>query len=367
MTPTIFFTGFPGFLGVQLLPRVLQRMPDARAVCLVQSRFRPLAAERAAQITANDPALEGRIELVDGDITLADLGLGHARLHDLAASTVEVFHLAAVYDLTVPLDLAMAVNVAGTRHVTDFARACPDLRRYQYVSTCYVSGRWEGVFTEDDLVRPDQTFNNHYEHTKHLAEVVVREAMATHDLPTTIYRPSVVAGDADTGATQKYDGPYFVAKLLVDGSGPLVLPLVGRPDRYRFNFVPRDYVIDGIAELSGRDDTVGTCYALAEPDPPTIADMVRHFSVATGRRIITVPAPKTAVRLALRHVPGVSRIYDLPDELLDYFDHPTQYDTTNASKALAGTDIQTPPIGPYVQRIVDFVRANPTVTSAAMV
>lgn len=367
MTETIFFTGFPGFLGVRLLPRVLQRAPDARAVCLVQPRFRALAAQRVAEMTDRDPALRRRIELVDGDITLADLGLGHERLHDLAAATVEVFHLAAVYDLTVAADLAMAVNVAGTRHVTDFARACPDLRRYHYVSTCYVSGRWQGVFTEDDLVRPNQQFNNHYEHTKNLAEVVVREAMASHDLPTTIYRPSVVAGDVATGATQKFDGPYFVAKLLVNGSGPLILPLVGRPDRYRFNFVPCDYVIDGISELSSREDTLGMCYALAEPDPPTIGEMIHYFSEATGRRIVTFPAPKAAVRLALRRVPGMSRIYDLPDELLDYFDHPTQYDTTNASKALASTGITTPPVGPYVQRIVDFVRANPTVSSAAMV
>jgi len=367
VTQTLFFTGFPGFLGVQLVPRVLRRDPQVRAVCLIQSRFRPLAAQRVAEMIAQDPSLSGRVELVDGDITQADLGLGHARLHDLANETVEVFHLAAVYDLSVSLDLAMAVNVAGTRHVTDFARACADLRRYHYVSTCYVSGRWVGLFTEDDLVRPGQQFNNHYEHTKHLAEVVVREAMASHDLPTTIYRPSVVGGDADTGATQKFDGPYFVAKLLVHGSRTLILPLVGDPDRYQFNFVPRDFVIDAMTELSGRPDTIGACYALAEPNPPTIADMVRYFAAATGRRIITVPAPKRVVQFALRRIPGVTRIYDLPEELLDYFDHPAQYDTTNASKALAGTGIDTPPTDVYVQRIVDFVRANPTVSSAAMV
>jgi thioester reductase-like protein len=81
----------------------------------------------------------------------------------------------------------------------------PDLRRLHYVSTCYVSGRWAGIFRETDLVK-GQRFNNFYEETKYLAEVAVAAAR-DNGLPTTIYRPSVVGGDSTTGATQKYDGP----------------------------------------------------------------------------------------------------------------------------------------------------------------
>ena len=43
---TIFFTGFPGFLGSELLPRVVSRTDDV-ALCLVQPKFRALAEERA--------------------------------------------------------------------------------------------------------------------------------------------------------------------------------------------------------------------------------------------------------------------------------------------------------------------------------
>jgi len=67
---TIFFTGFPGFLGVELLPRMLRRSPDATATCLVQGKFAPLARQRVDEIVAKDPSLAHRIILVEGDITV---------------------------------------------------------------------------------------------------------------------------------------------------------------------------------------------------------------------------------------------------------------------------------------------------------
>ena len=63
---TIFFTGFPGFLGSELLPRVLQRLPDDIAVCLVQAKYRSLAEERAEQLMRRFDSLADRIQLVDG-------------------------------------------------------------------------------------------------------------------------------------------------------------------------------------------------------------------------------------------------------------------------------------------------------------
>ncbi|MCB1034654.1 MAG: SDR family oxidoreductase, partial [Acidobacteria bacterium] len=202
----VFFTGFPGFLGSELLPRVLERLSEDTAVCLIQGKFRDLAETRVEELTAAHPAIEGRVELVEGDITLPDLGLGEAQ--ELKAEVTEIFHLAAVYDLSVPRKVGMKVNVEGTRYLLDFAQGCPNLKRFQYVSTCYVSGRYAGIFRETDLEK-GQAFNNYYEETKYLAEVEVQARMKK-GLPATIYRPAIVVGDSRTGATQKYDGPYYV-------------------------------------------------------------------------------------------------------------------------------------------------------------
>src|SRR5260370_6906940 len=108
----------------------------------------------------------------------------------------------------------MSVNVEGTHRVLDFAERCPSLRRLHYISTCYVSGRHDGVFREDDL-GVGQSFNNFYEETKFLAEVELRKRT---QLPTTIYRPSVIVGDSRTRATQKYDGPHYVLQWLLPPS-----------------------------------------------------------------------------------------------------------------------------------------------------
>ena len=52
---TVFFTGFPGFLGSELLPRVLERRTGDRAVCLVQAKFAHLAELRVAELVEQDP------------------------------------------------------------------------------------------------------------------------------------------------------------------------------------------------------------------------------------------------------------------------------------------------------------------------
>lgn len=364
MARTVLFTGFPGFLGSELLPRVLRRDRDATAVCLVQASFLALAQRRVEDLVAGDGSFADRIELVVGDITRSDLGLGD-RYDALAARTTEVFHLAAVYDLEVARDVGMRVNVDGTRHVVAFCQRCPDLERLQYVSTCYVSGRWPGVFRESDLVK-GQRFNNFYEETKYLAEVIVADAAAA-GLPVSIYRPSVVGGDSTTGATQKYDGPYFIMRWLLKQRVIAVMPTVGDPDGYRFNIVPRDYVVDAIDALAARSDTLGGTYALADPEPYTIRRLIHLFGEVAGRRLVTVPLPRRFARWALRRVPGLRALMGIPPAAVDYFSHPTHYLTDAADPLLAQEGVARPDRETWFRAMGAFVRAHPDVPSDAMI
>ncbi len=352
----IFFTGFPGFLGSELLPRVVSRTDDY-ALCLVQPKFRALAEERAAQIVAKRPELAHRIRLVEGDLTVA---LDHVPADEIR----EIYHFAAVYDLAVSRDVGMRVNVTGTTRILDLAERAPRLERLHYISTCYVSGRHPGLFTENDL-EMGQTFNNFYEETKQLAEIEVRKRMSR--IPATIYRPSVVVGDSATGATQKFDGPYFVIQWLMRQPKIAVLPVVGRPSEYRFNVVPRDFVIDAMEYLSGLKTNAGTTYALADPSPLTVDETINTIAAATGRRVVRVPLTRGLAKGALNHVPGVYRLMRIPAPAVDYFVHPTTYDTTNATRDLAGSGIAAPGLREYAPRLVEFVRKHPEIGSAAMV
>jgi nucleoside-diphosphate-sugar epimerase len=353
---SIFFTGFPGFLGSELLPRVLSRTDDV-ALCLVQPKFRAVAEERARQIAVGHPALANRIRLVEGDLTQP--------LDAIAADDVrEIYHLAAVYDLAVSRDVGMRVNVTGTTRVLDLAERAPRLERLHYVSTCYVSGRHPGLFTEDDLEK-GQAFNNFYEETKQLAEVEVRRRMSR--IPATIYRPSVVVGDSATGATQKFDGPYFVMQWLMRQPKIAVLPVVGRPSRYRFNVVPRDFVIAAMTYLSGLKSNAGVTYALADPEPLTVDATIDTIAAATDRKVVRIPLTKAIAKGALQYVPGVYRLMRIPPGAVDYFVHPTTYDTTHATTDLAPSGIRAPNLREYAGRLVAFARNHPEIGSAAMV
>lgn len=364
MSTTIFFTGFPGFLGSRLLPPVVSRRDHSRAVCLVQDKFLPLARQRAEEIVADHPQLKDRLELVVGDITRDDLGLDAAVLERLHAETVEIYHLAAVYDLSVPEPVGQKVNVDGTRFLLGFAGACAALERFQYVSTCYVSGRHPGVFTEDDL-DVDQEFNNYYESTKYEAEVLVQEAMAG-GLPATVYRPAVVVGDSQTGETQKYDGPYYIIRWILKQKGIAVVPVVGNPEKARVNVVPRDFVIDAMVHLSGLDASAGQVYQLADPEPLTVDAMLREITRVSGRRVVRLPLPGAVAKGAIDYVPFVGRVLGIPAPAVDYFQHPTLYTSDHTRRDLAGSGIECPPFTSYVEAMVRFVEEHPEIGSEGM-
>lgn len=360
----LLMTGFPGFLGSALLPRLLVRRPGSTATCLVQQRYLAAAGDRLAELAADHPGLADQVELVVGDITEPGLGLTSAERAAMAGVT-EVWHLAAVYDLAVSEAVAHRVNVVGTANVLDVCAGLSELTRLQYVSTCYVSGRHQGQFTEHDL-DVGQRFLNHYEATKFRAEVAVREAMAG-GLPATVYRPGIVVGDSTTGQTQKYDGPYYLAEFLRRQFKVAVVPAVGPPDRVRMSLVPRDFVVAAMDELSVLDVSLGQTYALADPNPPTIRELVDAFANRLGRRVIWLPVPLAPATAVVGRVPGVARVLGVPAQTLAYFATPTTYSTTNTTTDLADTGLACPAFRDYADTLLDFMLSHPDIDSAAMV
>src|SRR5688572_25629899 len=206
----VFLTGFPGFIASRLLRRLASE--GGRFLLLVQPAF----AERAKEELKNIAALTGRsisdFAVLQGDITQSNLGLSPADFETARSQSTVLFHLAAIYDLAVARDIAMRVNVEGTRNVNQFAASLPRLGHYHYISTCYVAGKRKGIIYEHEL-QHDAGFRNYYEETKYLAEVSVEELKSA--LPITIRRPAVVCGDSHTGETAKYDGIYYLIRYLL--------------------------------------------------------------------------------------------------------------------------------------------------------
>src|SRR6266496_3202716 len=188
---TVFVTGFPGFIAGRLVKRLARQ--HARFILLVQPALLERASEEVALIISEIGGNAENFSIVEGDITKPGLGVSADEFERARNETTTLFHLAAIYDLAVARNVAMRVNVEGTRNVNKFARMTKSLHRYHYISTCYVSGKREGIIMEAELLH-DAGFRNHYEETKYLAELEV-DALKS-ELPITIHRPAVVCRDS---------------------------------------------------------------------------------------------------------------------------------------------------------------------------
>ena len=349
---TIFLTGFPGFIAERLVERLAN--PDTRFFLLAQRQFLDKAIQTAREIARTADVSPENFTIVEGDITKKNLGVSEKDLSLLQRETTDVHHLAAVYDLSVEKDLAHRVNVEGTRHVNEFVKRLPNLRRYNYVSTCYVSGKREGVIYETELEH-DAGFRNFYEETKYLAELEVEKLK--NDLPVTIFRPSVVVGDSKTGETAKYDGIYYLIQYLRNAPNLLRFVNVGNKN-VRLNLVPVDFVVEAMAVLAKDENAVGKTIALADPDPLTTEQMFDAIAeTMTGKKSVIKPPPQIIEKsLFLPFSPAVS---GLPHSAVPYFFVPQTYDTGTADKLLSAHNIVCPNFRSYVKNILEFVEKHP--------
>ncbi|HEX2071352.1 MAG TPA: SDR family oxidoreductase [Thermoleophilaceae bacterium] len=347
--PSSLITGFPGFIGRRLVRKLLEQDRRARVVTLVEPRMLDAARATAAEI---DPA---RIEIVAGDIADRRLGLDDAEYARLAADVRRVYHLAAIYDLAVPIELAQRVNVDGTGNVLELCLAARKLERLVYISTAYVAGKRRGVVYEHELLMGQQ-FKNHYESTKFQAEVWVRQLLDR--VPTTILRPAIVVGDSRTGETQKFDGPYYLLRAIAQAARQGRPPVqIGASDA-TFNVVPVDFVVDAIA-IAGTDPaTVGETLHLVDPDPVSARQLLELLSREYAGRAPRGRIPPALAQGGLRFKPVRKLFSDTPAESIAYLNHAVTFDTRRAVDLLTPHGLAPPPFASYVGPMVEFFRAN---------
>src|SRR6266436_6132695 len=349
---TVFITGFPGFIASRLIKRLA--VEGVQFILLVQPALLQRAREEVEQIASETGAARHSFQIVEGDITRDGLGMTSAELETARRETTTLFHLAAIYDLAVERELAMRVNVGGTRNVNHFAKSSEQLRRYHYVSTCYVAGKRKGLILETDL-RHDAGFRNHYEETKYAAELEV-EALKS-ELPVTIHRPAVVCGDSHTGETAKYDGIYYLIHYLRKWPAGLTLLNIGNSG-VCLNLVPIDFVINALVALAKDDRAIGATVQLADPKPLTTHQLFDEISKAISGRDSFATIPAGIVYPVLR-LPLAPKLTGLPHSAVPYFFQEQTYDTTIARSLLEAQGVRCPTFPEYVGALVNFVAEHP--------
>ncbi|HXF30302.1 MAG TPA: SDR family oxidoreductase [Solirubrobacterales bacterium] len=358
-----FVTGATGFIGRNLVQRLLQREGTIYALVRAGSRG------RLEELRTGWGADGARVVPISGDLTQPGLAISEEDLVAMRGAVDHFFHLAAIYDITADAEAQQVANVEGTRHAIELAGAL-DVGCFHHVSSIAAAGLYKGVWTEDMFDEAEKLDNNPYFRTKHEAERLVREESTR---PWRVYRPGIVVGDSRTGAIDKIDGPYYFFKSLQRARKvlPAWLPTVG-VEGGEINIVPVDFVAAAIDHIAHEPDLDGRAFHLTDPNPRRAGQVVNTFAKAADaprmawRLDTDVTEPATgALRSALRLLPGSKRAVaavlselGLPASVLTYVDYPTSFDSTKTQEVLAGSGIEVPPLESYATRVWDYWERN---------
>ena len=351
-----FVTGATGFIGRHLLPLLLARQGTVHVLVRPGSR-----ARFAALRERFDPEGE-RLKAVIGDISERSLGVSEEDRAKLQG--VVIFHLAAVYDLLAPEEESERANVAGTRHVVEFAGDI-GAARLHHVSSVAVAGHYKGRFTEA-MFDEGQELGHAYFSTKYEAERIVRTEAS---VPWRVYRPGLVIGSSETGQADRVDGPYYAFKLIqqMRDAFPQWMPFIG-PEGGPINIVPVDFVakaIDHIAHVDGLD---GRAFHIVDPDPLSLGDTLNTFCRAAHAPEFALRFDRRMARMipsgvlaSVQQLPAVQRMraqalirLGIPDTAFEYMDYPATFDATDAQKVLEGSGVICPPLHDYAWKVWDY-------------
>ena len=342
MKPTVFLTGATGFLGMEVLARLLEA-GDRKVVALVRAADDAAAEDRLFGVLNTlwrDPSpYQENVRAVAGDVTTPGLGLENGERTALAEEVGAVLHCAASISFDLPLEDARAINVEGTRELIGFARECKALgrlERFLHVSTAYVSGKYEGTFRERQL-DAGQDFRNTYERTKWEAEHVVREA---DDLAPAIARPSIVMGESDTGWTPAFNVLYWPLRAFSRG---LFDEIPSLPSAH-VDIVPVDYVADAL-ELLLDSQEQGVFNLVSGREAPLANELIELACDRFDR-------PRPAI--VEGGAPGDD---DHRAVYLPYFDMEVVFDDSRARAVLEPAGIRPPRLTDYFERLIDYAEA----------
>ena len=348
MSGAILLTGATGFLGMDALARLIERDRD-EVVVLVRAADDEAARARLdgvfARLYDEPPAGAARVSAVRGDLLEPGLGLSAGDRARLVGSVDRIVHCAASISFELPLEDAREINVRGVERVIELAReiaAAGSLRRFVHVSTAYVSGRHAGEFSEDDL-DVGQEFRNTYERSKNEAERLLRAAAG--ELPLAVARPSIVVGHSVSGWTSAFNVLYWPMRAFERG---LLQEVPARADSI-VDFVPVDYVTDGVLALLDDEAAVGTYNLVAGELALSAGELVTLHASLTGRE------PVRFVEV------GEDRDGSLPagaETFAPYFDVRCRFADARAQLLLTSVGVEKPDPREYLGRLIAYARAS---------
>ncbi len=269
---TILLTG-TGTIGSELL-LALARGTSHRVFVLFRNKGDRSFRDRASLLFEKLGLTIGeicRISVLEGDVAEEGFGLDKKTIDNLTNELDFIIHTAATTSLTADEILCKSVNLGGTRNALDLAKACRKngkLNRFVHLSTVFVVGDVSSTRVLEDGLPDLPNHFNYYESSKYDAEKLVREAIK-ENLPATIFRPSMVVGDTQTGWTREFNVIYPLIRILSRG---YISHFPADPNGF-VHLAPINFVVEAILDCLEKEWTCGKTFNLTSPAPVTVAEL----------------------------------------------------------------------------------------------
>ncbi|KAJ8720389.1 hypothetical protein PYW07_012432 [Mythimna separata] len=223
----VFLTGGSGYLGKQLIEKLLRATAVSKIFVLLRSKKGKSIEQRLTEILEDplydllreqQPYFTQRLVLVSGDISELRLGLSKEDWDTITEQVDVVFHLAATTRFDEPLRVATMINIRGTRETLVLGKACKKLKSFVYVSTAYshacidrigkdlLEKFYKSPINPETMIQMAETMDearlnditpdliNNWPNTYTFSKSIAEELAHTigNDLPLCVVRPSIV-------------------------------------------------------------------------------------------------------------------------------------------------------------------------------
>jgi nucleoside-diphosphate-sugar epimerase len=270
----VLITGFPGFRAQALVKLLSEREPELELWLVVP----PMGLEAAARALATTPLRPEQLRLIPGEPCAIDLGLSRQTYAELCQRVDRWFALYQTTDSRVARELCFRVNLGGAREIAELAKVAEGLSHVTFLSNSLVFGDHHGEVSEEEL-SVGQSFRSPAAHSLALAEALLRRRLA--DIPLAVVRTPQVLGAPGQSALVRASGLHrLLATIAAAPADALTLP----PGASRaVQALPADFVAEALYVVSVLG-TRGHTYHFAEPEPPSLAEVLERAAAHFGKR-----------------------------------------------------------------------------------
>ncbi len=366
---TILITGATGNLGSRTLIELLATT-DASCILLVYAKTDEAArgeVEKVLQFWSKSyAAYADRLLVVASDLTKSDLGLSPERYLEIANKTTHIIHCAANFKLDLSLEDARASILGATSYLVTLVKSATTplgFKRFNHISSLDAAGSNGGRVPEHFVRSSVKTFLNTYQQAKAETEDYLHDLYTKEGFPITVYRPSMLVGDSETGKIINGQSLYHIINDMFLHPTSSVLP--GKD--FRIDPIPINVIAQALRHMYDAPETLGQVFNLVSgyekslPVPELVAQLQTIYADLEGTkrsipRFISPLLPYILLTIGSWCTFGALRqTLTKQRDLVRYFFLDLRPDNQTTSTFLASHDIIIPHIRTYLPRLCRYI------------